>query len=158
MEPTKEELDALERHVSAQLRDIRQSRQLTETVGVHGPTVLSLIAAARELEARWTSTRGNDEIPRSHCADCEHPACPGFGNEPTVGIRGAVVYGDLYEALDKMASAWESSAGCLRGEVARGIAIRQSPRDKELRAELLEHCAEQVRRLIPLQQEPTNGR
>lgn len=50
MVPTKEELDALERHVSGQLRDIRQSRQLTETVGVHGPTVLSLIAAARELK------------------------------------------------------------------------------------------------------------
>lgn len=48
------ELDELEASIKKQLADIAASRQLTESVLVHGPTVLSLIAAARELdERRW---------------------------------------------------------------------------------------------------------
>ena len=62
MELTREEVDALEVSIRLQLGNIAKSRQLTESVLVHGPTVLSLIAAAKELGALRSAL--------AHLSDC----------------------------------------------------------------------------------------
>jgi hypothetical protein len=71
------------------------------------------------------------------------------GRASVIPVAGVAVYGDLFAALEKLADAWESRSSCLKGEVARGIAIRQSEESKLSRAEVLDSCSEQIRRLLP---------
>jgi len=50
------------------------------------------------------------------------------------------------DRLQKLAASWRSMATALRGEVARGIALRQSAESKLARADVLESCADSLAR------------
>lgn len=54
----------------------------------------------------------------------------------------------MQERLKTLANQWSKSAETLRSEVKRGIALRQSAEEKLARAEALDTCADQMRRLI----------
>lgn len=55
---------------------------------------------------------------------------------------------ELKAAIQKEALSFQDSANCLRREIARGIAIRQSVESKEARAQVLDSCASTLWRLL----------
>jgi hypothetical protein len=52
------------------------------------------------------------------------------------------------DAVRELPTTWRRSAKALLGEVARGVAIRQSAESKESRAQVLQSCADQLERVL----------